>query len=162
VAVKISTEDFVTAPGRRPNTATVLRRVADAHGATLGETPAGVVRMEGSAGGPGFAAQALWTYVNLPYLLASGALEVRHTGTHEEHGERWERLSLGFPPAITTHSPWQMVYIDVQGLIRRHDYRPVALFGPWAPAAQYLEGYERFDGFTFATKRHAHARLPGG
>lgn len=93
-----------------------------------------------------FAASALWTYMALPFMLA-----------HLDVEERGRRLVVRFPPGLRTHSPTQVLHIDEQGLIRRHDYTALD-FGRWARATQTVAGYRRFDGFTIATRRRVYPR----
>jgi hypothetical protein len=107
-----------------------------------------------------FAAAAMWTYTNVPYLLGGHRLRVTDGGRHSERGQTWQRLDLEFPDDIATHSPRQSLYVDADGLIRRHDYVARAV-GSWARSAHYLEDYKEFGGIVLATRRHVHPRLPG-
>lgn len=108
-----------------------------------------------------FAGYAWWNYLATPILLTSDGVTIteRHgwTGT----GERWRRLEVRFPPSIHTHSPRQTFYVDVAGLIRRHDYtaQPVSR---WAHAAHYPSDHQPIDGLIFAARRRVHPRAPGG
>ena len=94
-----------------------------------------------------FAASALWTYVALPFVLPD--LDV------EEYGRR---LVVRFPAGLRTHSPTQVLHLDEQGLIRRHDYTALD-FGRWARASQTVDDYRQFDGFTVATRRRVYPRF---
>lgn len=105
------------------------------------------------------AAQAVWTYVNLPLLLKSGDVESRYAGTNYESGSRWDRLALIYPPHIVTHSRKQVIHVDDTGWIRRHDYTADG-FGPWARAAHYIDNYRAFDGITFGSTRRVKFRPP--
>ncbi len=108
-----------------------------------------------------FAAAALWTYVHVPFLLADPAVEVKMLRPWREAGERWRRLAVTFPDDLATHCRQQVLYVDEEERVRRHDYTALA-FGRWAWAAQYLTAYRQFDGLSIATQRRVFPRLPGG
>src|SRR5688500_12749111 len=94
-----------------------------------------------------FAAAALWTYVSLPFRLPDLDVEARG-----------RRLVVRFPSGLRTHSSVQVLHVDPDGLIRRHDYTALD-FGRWAQASQQVGGYRRFDGFMVATRRRVHPRI---
>lgn len=93
-----------------------------------------------------FAAAALWTYVSLPFVLAD--LDTEEDGN---------RLIVNFPSRLRTHSPRQVLHIDTEGLIRRHDYTALD-FGRWAIARQEVSDYREVDGLRFATRRRVRPR----
>jgi hypothetical protein len=103
-----------------------------------------------------FAAAALWTYVALPFVLVDPAYELERLP--DRHGLR--RLGVRFPPGVATHSPSQVLHVDGDGLIRRHDYTALA-FGRWATAAHVLTEYRELDGLLAATRRRVTPRLGG-
>jgi hypothetical protein len=105
-----------------------------------------------------FGAAALWTYVSLPTLLTSRRVHARSAGTVQRKGQTWDRLDLEFDDDVATHSQRQAVYVDSDGLIRRHDYTARA-FGSWVTSAHILDDYREFDGFRIATRRHVHPRV---
>ena len=94
-----------------------------------------------------FAACALWTYVSLPFVLPELDVE-----------ERNNQLVVRFPPELRTHSPTQVLHIDNEGLIRRHDYTALD-FGRWARASQEVDEYQQFGGIAVATRRRVRPRL---
>ena len=57
-----------------------------------------------------------------------------------------------FPPDLDTHSAHQTFYVDVSGLIRRHDYT-AEVVGGWARAAHRLSEHRQVDGLAFPTRR---------
>ena len=63
---------------------------------------------------------------------------------------------MSFPVAGSRQTIW----IDDDGLVRRHDYTALA-FGRWATASQHLDGYRSFDGLQVATRRRVVPRLVG-
>ncbi|HEV3363064.1 MAG TPA: hypothetical protein VG795_02800, partial [Acidimicrobiia bacterium] len=72
--------------------------------------------------------------------------------------ERDNQLVVRFPPELRTHSPTQVLHIDNEGLIRRHDYTALD-FGRWARAWQEVDEYQQFDGLTVATRRRVRPGL---
>ena len=104
-----------------------------------------------------FAATAMWTYLNIPFLLLDPGFSLE---VLPSEGRELRRLRVRFPPELATHSPHQILHIDANGLIRRHDYTAHAI-GRWAAGSQLLDEYEEFDGIRFATRRHVTPRLRG-
>jgi hypothetical protein len=100
-----------------------------------------------------FAAAAIWTYLMLPVVLERVA---RVDRPPDADGLR--RLRLTMPPAIAGHGGVQTLYVDGDGLIRRHDYTATA-FGTWARAAQTITSYRSFDGVPIGTSRVVTPRL---
>lgn len=94
-----------------------------------------------------FAACALWTYVSLPFVLPELDVE-----------ERGNQLVVRFPPELRTHSPTQVLHIDDDGLIRRHDYTALD-FGRLARASQEVDEYQQFGCFAVATRRRVRPSL---
>jgi hypothetical protein len=107
-----------------------------------------------------FAGYAMWTYLNIPFLLAKPGVETEEVEPWQEAGEVWRRLKVRFPPNITTHSADQTLYFDKQGLLRRHDYN-VEIDGN-AAGAHYLYEHKKYSGILFPTKRRIFPRLSDG
>jgi hypothetical protein len=105
-----------------------------------------------------FVGYAMWTYLTLPFLLLSSGVECKEGVPYAEDGETWRTLQVTFPKSITTQSSEQTLYIDDNGLIRRHDY-DVEISGG-AQAAHYLYEQKNFDGVVFSTKRRIYQRGP--
>lgn len=103
-----------------------------------------------------FAAAAMWTYLTIPFVLGGPGVSLETLPPRQ--GLR--RLRVRFPGAIATHCPQQVLHIDPEGLIRRHDYTALA-FGRWARAAQIVGGYRSFAGVLVATDRRVSPRLLG-
>jgi hypothetical protein len=99
-----------------------------------------------------FAGYALWNYFNLPFVATRRDVDAQEIDPwHEGPGQDWRRLRLTFPSHIATHCPVQVLYIDNDGLIARHDYAPEVLGS--RPAAHYLYDYADYDGIMFPGKR---------
>ncbi|TPK78142.1 hypothetical protein [Mesorhizobium sp. B2-4-17] len=107
-----------------------------------------------------FAGTAMWTYMNLPFLLAWPGLKVEETAARAEAGESWRGLRLTFPPDIATHCRVQTLYVDDGGLMRRHDY-DVDIAGG-APGAHFLSDYTEVAGIKLPTKHRVFPRLEDG
>lgn len=107
-----------------------------------------------------FAGCAMWTYLNLPFLLAQPGFASEALGPWEEGGATWERLRIRFPDDIATHSTEQTLYIGADGLLRRHDY-DVEIAGNTA-GAHYVSDYREVQGLMFPTRRRIYPRKPNG
>jgi hypothetical protein len=107
-----------------------------------------------------FAGYAMWTYLNVPFLLARPGVESDEVEPWQESDETWRRLKVAFPADIATHSTEQTLYFDRQGLLRRHDYN-VEIDGT-SGAAHYVYDHKEFSGIVFPTKRRVFRRRPDG
>jgi hypothetical protein len=107
-----------------------------------------------------FAGYAMWTYLNIPFLLSRHGVESDEIEPWQDSGETWRRLQVCFPPDIATHSTEQTLYFDPQGLLRRQDYN-VEIDGT-AGAAHYVYDHKESFGIIFPTKRRVFRRQPDG
>jgi hypothetical protein len=107
-----------------------------------------------------FAGCAMWTYLNIPFLLARLGVESEEVEPWREAGETWRRLKVRFPTDIATHSTEQTLYFDQQGLLKRHDYDVEISAG--TAAAHYVSDLKEFSGIVFPTKRRILPRQPDG
>lgn len=107
-----------------------------------------------------FAGVAMWTYLNLPFLLAQDDVQTERLSDWEEDGAIWQRLRVIFPRDVATHSSVQTLYTDQSGLLRRHDY-DVEIAGN-TPGAHYIAGYADVQGFKIPTSRRIFPRGPDG
>lgn len=107
-----------------------------------------------------FAGIAMWTYLNMPFLLAAPGVVSEELDDWNENGETWHRLKVTFPKAIATHSTVQTLYVDADGLLKRHDY-DVEIAGN-TPGAHYISDYTTVSGIRFPTKRRIFPRQPDG
>jgi hypothetical protein len=107
-----------------------------------------------------FVGYAMWTYLNIPFLLARPGVESEEVEPWQEAGEMWRRLKVRFPADIATHSTEQTLYFDQQGLLKRHDY-DVEICGG-IPAAHYVSDLKEFSGIVFPTRRRIFPRQPDG
>ena len=107
-----------------------------------------------------FVGCAMWTYLNTPFLLAHPGVLLEELSPWKESGETWRRLQVSYPDDIATHSSSQTLYVDSEGLLKRHDY-DVEIAGG-TPGAHYVEGYEEVSGIMFPTKRRIFPRQADG
>jgi len=103
-----------------------------------------------------FAGYAMWTYLTEPFSLALPGVQTEELGDWNEDGQTWRRLGVHYPPSIATHNADQVLYVDVDGLLRRRDYAVDIAAG--SPAAHYMDGHAEFDGIVLPLKRVVYAR----
>ncbi len=97
-----------------------------------------------------FGGYAIWTYLNMPFVLARPDVASEESDPWEENGETWRRIKVRFPDGIATHCAEQTLYFDSLGLMRRHDY-DVDISGG-TEAARYTGGYVEAGGIMFPTQ----------
>ncbi|TDK31854.1 hypothetical protein E2F50_19535 [Rhizobium deserti] len=107
-----------------------------------------------------FAGIAMWTYLNMPFLLAHEGVVIDELPDWSEKGETWHRLRITFPTDIATHSTVQTIYFGDDGLLKRHDY-DVEIAGN-TPGAHYIDGYIQVQGIKIPTSRRIFPRQPDG
>lgn len=107
-----------------------------------------------------FAGCAMWTYLNVPFVLAWEGVEAEEVEPWTEAGEIWRRLRVRFPAAIATHSAVQTLYVGHDGLLRRHDY-DVEIAGN-TPGAHLIDAYAEVSGIQFPARRRIYPRQPDG
>jgi hypothetical protein len=102
-----------------------------------------------------FASEALWTYLNSPFLYASPGFEAQEIAPWQEAGETWRRLKVTFPKSILSHTRTQITHFGPDGLMRRHDYTVDILGG--ATGANYPSDYVEIQGLMMPTRRRIYA-----
>lgn len=107
-----------------------------------------------------FAGIAMWTYLNMPFLLAAPGVLSEQLDDWHENGHTWRRLKVTFPNDIATHSTVQTLYVDSNGLLTRHDY-DVEIAGN-TPGAHYISNYTTVSGLMFPTERRIFPRNADG
>ncbi|MCA1727764.1 MAG: hypothetical protein LC722_09010 [Actinobacteria bacterium] len=108
-----------------------------------------------------FSGSSLWTYVSLPFVLSRRGYALRDLGPWTEEGQQWRRVAVTFPVGVQTHARDHVLFVDDEGLIRRHDYT-VDAFGRWAQTAQYCDEYREVSGLRLATSRRMFPRRGDG
>jgi hypothetical protein len=69
-----------------------------------------------------FVGEALWTYVNMPFLATRTGFVTEEITPIEADGETWRRLEVTFPDHIKSHTRRQILCFGPDGLLRRHDF----------------------------------------
>jgi hypothetical protein len=102
-----------------------------------------------------FQGEALWTYLNTPFLYTRPEFVTEEIAPIEVDGEQWRRLKITFPDSIKSHTREQISCFGPDGLIRRHDYTVDILGG--ATGLNYASDYRDVDGIIIPTKRRIYA-----
>jgi len=102
-----------------------------------------------------FVGEALWTYLNTPFLYAQDGFATEEIAPIEVKGEIWRRLQITFPDRIKSHTRTQISCFGPDGLLRRHDYTVDILGG--ATGLNYASDYRDVGGIIVPTKRRIYA-----
>jgi hypothetical protein len=102
-----------------------------------------------------FVGEALWTYLNTPFLYTYEGFTTEEIPSIQVEGETWRRLKVTFPDRVKSHSREQISCFGPDGLLRRHDYT-VDILGS-ATGLNYASDYRDVDGIIVPTKRRVYA-----
>jgi hypothetical protein len=102
-----------------------------------------------------FCGEALWTYLNTPFLYTHEGFATEEISSIQAGGETWRRLKVTFPDSVKSHSREQISCFGPDGLLRRHDYTVDILGG--ATGLNYASEYRDVDGIIVPTKRRIYA-----
>jgi hypothetical protein len=102
-----------------------------------------------------FSGEALWTYLNTPFLFTQDRFKSEELDSIEVGDETWRRLKVVFPGEIKSHTREQIFCYGPDGLLRRHDYTVDILGG--ATGLNYASEYRDVDGLMFPMKRRVYA-----
>jgi hypothetical protein len=102
-----------------------------------------------------FTGEALWTYLNTPFVYTGAGFATKEIDPIEIDGETWRRLQVTFPENLKTHSREQVTCFGPDGLLRRHDFTIDLLGG--APSQLLATDYRDVDGVVIPTTRRAYA-----
>jgi hypothetical protein len=98
-----------------------------------------------------FVGEALWTYLNTPFLYTHDGFATEEIASIQVDGETWRRLKVTFPDYVKSHTREQISCFGPDGLLRRHDYTVDILGG--ATGLNYASAYRDVDGIIVPTKR---------
>jgi hypothetical protein len=98
-----------------------------------------------------FSGEALWTYLNTPFLYAQEGFQTKEISSITVAGETWRRLQITFPDSVKSHTRTQISCFGPDGLLRRHDYTVDVLGG--APGLNYAYAYRSVGGIMIPTTR---------
>ena len=102
-----------------------------------------------------FAGEALWTYLNTPFLYTHEGFATEEIASIQAESETWRRLKVTFPDNVKSHTREQISCFGPDGLLRRHDYTVDILGG--ATGLNYASDYRDVDGIIVPTKRRVYA-----
>jgi hypothetical protein len=102
-----------------------------------------------------FVGEALWTYLNTPFLYTHKGFVTEEIAAIQVEGETWRRLKVIFPDHVKSHTREQISCFGPDGLLRRHDYTVDILGG--ATGLNYASEYRDVDGIIVPTKRRVYA-----
>jgi hypothetical protein len=102
-----------------------------------------------------FVGEALWTYLNTPFLYTYEGFTTEEIPSVQVEGETWRRLKVTFPDTVKSHTREQISCFGPDGLLRRHDYTVDILGG--ATGLNYALDYRDVDGIIVPTKRRVYA-----
>jgi hypothetical protein len=102
-----------------------------------------------------FSGEALWTYLNTPFLYTHEGFATEEISSIQVDGETWRRLKVTFPDSVKSHSREQISCFGPNGLLRRHDYTVDILGG--AKGLNYASDYRDIDGIIVPTRRRIYA-----
>ena len=102
-----------------------------------------------------FVGEALWTYLNTPFLYTHDGFTTEEIPSIQVEGETWRRLKVTFPDSVKSHTKEQISCFGPDGLIA-----PARLHGrhPWRRhRLNYASDYRDVDGIIVPTKRRVYA-----
>jgi hypothetical protein len=102
-----------------------------------------------------FSSEALWTYLNTPFLYGRDDFATEEIAPVEADGETWRRLKVIFPDTVKSHTREQIFCFGTDGLLRRHDYTVDILGG--GTGLNYATNYQDIEGIIFPTTRRIYA-----
>jgi hypothetical protein len=102
-----------------------------------------------------FVGEALWTYLNTPFLYTHDGFLTQEISSIEVEGENWRRLKVTSPDNMKSHTKKQISCFGPDGLLRRHDYTVDILGG--ATGLNYASEYRDVDGIIVPTRRRVYA-----
>jgi hypothetical protein len=102
-----------------------------------------------------FVGEALWTYLNTPFLYANEGFVSEEIPSIQVESETWRRLKITFPASVKSHTREQISCFGPDGLLRRHDYTVDILGG--ATGLNYASEYRDVSGIIVPTKRRVYA-----
>jgi hypothetical protein len=105
-----------------------------------------------------FTGEALWTYLNIPFLFTSSGFVCEEIAPIDVGGETWRRLNVTFPDHIKTHARNQVFCFGPDGLLRRHDFT-IDIVDPGTESQLYAADYRDVDGIIIPATRRAYATV---
>ncbi|TDO52033.1 hypothetical protein EV651_11853 [Kribbella sp. VKM Ac-2571] len=107
-----------------------------------------------------FTGEALWTYLNTPFLFTWPGFVCEEIAPTEADGETWRRLKVTFPDHIKSHTRTQVFCFGPDGLLRRHDFT-IDIVDPTTESQLHAADYRDVDGIVVPATRRAYAPMGG-
>ena len=107
-----------------------------------------------------FVGTAMWTYLTQPFSLTMPGFQISEGEPLVELGRTYRRMNVIWPENLATHNRDQVLYLDENGLIHRHDYTVEIAAG--AKAVHYMSDYQTVSGLNVATRHRIHPRAEDG
>jgi len=105
-----------------------------------------------------FTGEALWTYLNTPFLFTWPGFVCEEIAPIETDGETWRRLRVTFPDRIKSHTRTQVFCFGPDGLLRRHDFT-IDIVGRTVESQLYAGDYRTIDGVVIPATRRAYVPM---
>ncbi|WP_019926618.1 hypothetical protein [Nocardia sp. BMG111209] len=105
-----------------------------------------------------FTGEALWTYLNTPFLFTWPGFVSEEIAPIEADGEIWRRLKVTFPEHIKSHTRTQVFCFGPDGLLRRHDFT-IDIVGRTVESQLYATDYRDVEGSIIPATRRAYAPM---
>jgi hypothetical protein len=102
-----------------------------------------------------FSGEALWTYLNMPFLYTWPGFTTEEIAPIAVDGETWRRLKVTFPEHIKSHTREQISCFGPDGLLRRHDFTIDIIGG--VTGMLYATDNRNVDGIIIPTTRRGYA-----
>ena len=102
-----------------------------------------------------FSGEALWTYLNTPFIYARSDFSTEEISPIDVDGETWRRLKVTFPGTVKSHTREQISCFGSDGLLRRHDYTVDILQS--GTGLNYATDYQDVDGIIVPATRRVYA-----
>ena len=107
-----------------------------------------------------FTGEALWTYLNTPFLFTWPGFVTEEIAPIEADGEKWRRLRVTFPDHIKSHTRTQVFCFGPDGLLRRHDFS-IDIVGHAVESQLHATDYRDVNGIIIPATRRAYAPTGG-
>lgn len=105
-----------------------------------------------------FTGEALWTYLNAPFMFTWPGFVCEEIAPIEADGETWRRLTVKFPDYIKSHTREQVFCFGPDGLLRRHDFT-IDIVDPATESHLYAADYRDIDGIVIPAARRAYTTV---
>lgn len=102
-----------------------------------------------------FTGEALWTYLNMPFLYTRPGFTTEEIDPIDVDGETWRRLKVEFPAHLKSHTREQISCFGPDDLLRRHDFTIDVIGG--ATGMLYATDYRDVDGIIVPSTRRGYA-----